>query len=200
MNEQPAPLPQAGLVHDEHLQPLDPGPDQGRDQRGRLAGPAGPRPHEWRVALDPGQPADPRRRALPDLAARHHPVGAQPARGRLGRATGRSAGRGVSPRPNSPTTPSCRCCASTCASGAGRSASSSRASTRTRPTSRSPRSPPASRLSSRLVASSDRAVGAIQTATAAVARVHARGQPAKLAPAWSAARAARSARPRSSRP
>src|SRR5262249_19775675 len=79
--------------------------DQDGHQRLRFAGAGRARAQVGGVADHAGEPADLRRRAVPDLPPREHPVGPQPAGGRRGRAADRPAGPESHRDPASPPGP-----------------------------------------------------------------------------------------------
>ena len=130
------PLQARGLVHTQRLQPRRRVDGQARDRRLRLARARGAGAQVGRVAPDARQPSEVRGARVPRLAARAHPMGAQPTRQRPRAAADRP------PRPQEitassscPTSRSRRCCVRTRSGGRGRSRRSSMASTPVRRTS-----------------------------------------------------------------
>ena len=90
------------------VNPLVTGSPPARDQRPGLADARGARAQERRDAHQPGQSLRARRQDLPAVAARQHPVGAQHARGRRGRAAQRAQGSPLPRRRRSRTPRSSR--------------------------------------------------------------------------------------------
>ena len=141
------PLPAAGLVHPERLQPGRRRRHPARHQRVGLPGTPGRGPQERRRAHDPGQPA---------RASKERSTSSRRAARRSGSATcgpqgavscAWAAGSRPSAPSRSPTTTRSRSCVRTCGAGRWKSVCSSRVSAPTRPTTSCAPSPTNTRCS-----------------------------------------------------